>query len=152
MKRIQRFWVFGFLTLSALFLAACGQAAGATPTNTINIGTDGAMAFDQTGLTVRTGEQVTLTFTNDSTMQHNWVLVNGGDDVATRVDEAGIAAGPPEYLPANSPDVIAHTRMLNAGENQTITFTAPAPGTYTFFCSFPGHLAGGMKGTLTVVN
>ena len=24
------------------------------------------------------------------------------------------------------------------------------PGTYTFYCSVPGHEAGGMKGTLTV--
>jgi plastocyanin len=26
----------------------------------------------------------------------------------------------------------------------------PAPGTYTFFCSIPGHEAAGMKGTITV--
>jgi uncharacterized cupredoxin-like copper-binding protein len=32
-----------------------------------------------------------------------------------------------------------------------VTFTVPKkPGVYTFICTFPGHFAGGMKGTLTV--
>ncbi|HEU5090712.1 MAG TPA: plastocyanin/azurin family copper-binding protein, partial [Roseiflexaceae bacterium] len=31
-----------------------------------------------------------------------------------------------------------------------VTFKAPAPGTYTFLCTYPGHYAAGMKGTLTV--
>ena len=32
-----------------------------------------------------------------------------------------------------------------------IEFTAPAkPGSYTFFCTFPGHFAAGMKGVLVV--
>ena len=28
--------------------------------------------------------------------------------------------------------------MLGGGESDTITFDAPEPGTYIFFCSFPG--------------
>jgi uncharacterized cupredoxin-like copper-binding protein len=40
--------------------------------------------------------------------------------------------------------------MLAPGGKATITFTAPAAGTYTFLCTYPAHYAGGMKGTLTV--
>ena len=37
------------------------------------------------------------------------------------------------------------------GTGATSKFTATLkPGTYTFFCSVPGHEAGGMKGTLVV--
>jgi uncharacterized cupredoxin-like copper-binding protein len=29
--------------------------------------------------------------------------------------------------------------LLNAGASEEVTFTAPAPGTYEFVCTFPGH-------------
>jgi azurin len=48
------------------------------------------------------------------------------------------------------PDVIAHTGLVGPGETVEVTFKAPAAGTYTFLCSFPGHFAAGMKGTLVV--
>jgi plastocyanin len=43
-----------------------------------------------------------------------------------------------------------HVQIV-AGGNQARegSFTA-APGTYTFYCSIPGHRAAGMVGTLTV--
>jgi plastocyanin len=41
--------------------------------------------------------------------------------------------------------------VVGAGETSEVTFKAPAtPGSYTYLCSFPGHYAMGMKGTLTV--
>lgn len=45
--------------------------------------------------------------------------------------------------------VVATTRDLKPGESETI---APrlAAGTYTLFCSLPGHESLGIKGTLTV--
>lgn len=38
----------------------------------------------------------------------------------------------------------------SAGETETNGFTIDDAGEYTFYCSVPGHRAGGMEGTLTV--
>jgi uncharacterized cupredoxin-like copper-binding protein len=39
---------------------------------------------------------------------------------------------------------------VDSNDTKTITFDA-GPGTYTFYCSIPGHLESGMEGTLTVM-
>jgi|SRR3989344_1483047 len=44
----------------------------------------------------------------------------------------------------------AATRILNAGEEQTITFVADKVGTFEYYCSVGTHRAMGMVGTLTV--
>jgi azurin len=50
-----------------------------------------------------------------------------------------------------SDQIIAHTGLVAGGESDTVTFTAPEePGDYEYICTFPGHFAAGMKGTLTV--
>lgn len=154
MKMVKRIVMAGFL---ALALAACGGGGGGGNTGgatggPLNVEADGEnLAFKETTLSTAAGGQVTVNFNNTSTAnQHNWVLVNGGDDVAARVDEASIAAGPDKgYIP-EGPDVLAHTKLLNATEKDTVTFTAPAAGSYTYICTVPGHYAAGMKGTLTV--
>jgi uncharacterized cupredoxin-like copper-binding protein len=152
MKMVKRIAAAGVL---ALALAACGgggggNTSGGGASGNLTIGADGEnLAFDKTTLTAPAG-QISVQFNNTSTAnQHNWVLVNGGDDVAARVDEASIAAGPDKgYIP-EGPDVLVHTNLLNPGENGTATGNVTA-GTYTYICTVPGHYAAGMKGTLTV--
>jgi azurin len=47
--------------------------------------------------------------------------------------------------------VLAATKLAGNGETVEVTFDAPkTPGVYDFICTFPGHFAAGMKGTLTV--
>ncbi|MFV9507299.1 MAG: plastocyanin/azurin family copper-binding protein [Oscillochloridaceae bacterium umkhey_bin13] len=146
----------------ALVLAACGGggntsgggSAAPAPTGpvTIDIAADGEnLAFDKTTLTVGAGQQVTLNFDNVSVaQQHNWVLVNGGEDVSSAVATAGLMAGlAAEYLPADRSQIIANTGVLNGGAKETITFTAPGPGTYLYICTVPGHYPL-MQGTLIV--
>lgn len=124
------------------------QVQAATAAN-LTISTKGEeMAYDKTVLTVKAGEKVKLTFKNLSSMQHNWVLVKPG--TADKVATAGISAGYAKGWLAVGPDVLAHTKLLNAKTNQTIEFTAPTkPGDYPFVCTFPGHSAM-MKGVLKV--
>lgn len=144
-------WV-ALLTIAVFALAACGTNAtpggggGANQT----IGSQGeALAFDKTALTAPAGS-VQFTFNNTSTaQQHNFVIVRGGEEVAAQVYEAGVAAGPPDYLPADRANIVGATKMLAGRGSETITVEL-TPGTYTFICTYPGHYAAGMKGTLTV--
>lgn len=113
---------------------------------------DNQMAFDQERLAAPAGRQVTLTFRNESTIfQHNWVLVDGGPEVAERVYELAVAAGPArDYVPEDEPAVLAATKLVDSGDEETITFVTPAAGEYVYLCTFPGHYLAGMKGVLVV--
>ena len=120
----------------------------------LEISVDGdALKFSTGTLTVQAGAEVVLTFSNVSTInQHNWVLVRAEDKADVVTD--GTAAGPAnDWLKPGDPRVIAHTKLLNAGETGEIRFTAPEPGaTYQFVCTFPGHDASGMFGDLQVTS
>lgn len=149
----------------ALVLTACGGGGGAASGGGATSGSGGAaagatidiaaagenLAFDKTTLTATAGQQVTVNFQNTSAaQQHNWVLVSGGEDVASAVANAGLTAGPEaNYLPADQSQVIGATPLANGGETTSITFTAPAAGTYLYICTVPGHYPL-MQGTMTV--
>ena len=133
-------------------------SALATGTGTpLSLSTDPAqLVFSQPALTVKSG-LVNLTYTNGATaVQHNLVLVNGDTTVAEAVNTAAAAqvtrqtGGAGSVPPATTPNLLFGMQMLNPGEKATITFQTPPPGTYTFFCTFPGHFIAGMEGKLTV--
>ncbi len=80
---------------------------------------------------------------------HNWVLVKPGQEQSVLAN--GIKAGDNnDWLDVKDPGIIAATRLIEGGQRHSVTFNAPAPGTYTFVCTFPEHYQGGMKGTLTI--
>lgn len=148
----------------SLLLAACGgntggntggtggSGGGGTSGTTIDIASEGEnLAFDKPTLTLTSGQQVTLNFRNTSaSQQHNWILVNGGADVASSIATEGLTAGAEaNFLPSDQSQVIAATPLANGGETTSVTFTAPAPGTYLYICTVPGHYPL-MQGTLTV--
>ena len=80
------------------------------------------LKFDKTALTATEGS-VTVTLTNPSAIPHNIAIRGNGVDVKGDI--------------------------VSSGGKSTVTADLK-PGTYTFYCSIPGHEAAGMKGTLTV--
>jgi azurin len=84
-------------------------------------------------------------------MGHNWVLSSTADMPGIASD--GMAAGiDKNYLKDGDTRIIAHTKIIGAGEKDSVTFDVSklAAGTdYSFFCSFPGHISM-MKGTVTL--
>jgi azurin len=141
---------------SAAAPQAAAPAAAVDPskaTVTLEIGSDGdAMAYNKTTLKCKAGEIVKLVFTNNSkssNLQHNWVLVQAGKE--SDVDQAGIAAGQENgWIPQGHPAVIAHTKLVDPGQSETIYFQAPTQkGEVPYICTFPGHSMV-MKGKLIV--
>ncbi|MEM9158520.1 MAG: azurin [Verrucomicrobiota bacterium] len=118
----------------------------------IELGSNDMMQFDKTELRVPAGSKVTLTLNHTGklpkqAMGHNFVLLKAGTDLAAFGAKSAAAAAT-EYIPEGD-EVIAHTKLIGGGASATISFTAPAAGTYDFICSFPGHYAI-MKGKLIV--
>jgi azurin len=149
-----RFWLSGVALASTLVLAACGGSGEPTSStnSNLNISTAGeALQYAPAALNATAGQTVQVTFKNGSAAQkHNWVLVKGGDAEAQKVDDQAAAAGEAAgYIPTD-PNILSSVKLLNGGETGTASFTAPAAGSYTFLCTFPGHYVAGMKGTLTV--
>jgi len=82
----------------------------------------GALAYDTDSLEAKAGT-VNVDFTNDAPIGHDVVFENDSGEVASSA--------------------------ILTGGSETVSFEAE-PGSYTFFCSLPGHEEAGMKGTLTV--
>lgn len=106
--------------------AAAQQGTAATskpggPT-TLQIQTDPVqLAFVPTALTAPAGK-ITIVMTNKSPIQHS-----------VAIDAPGDVAG----------------QIVNMGQTSTTTATLKA-GSYTYYCTVPGHRQAGMVGTLTV--
>jgi len=103
--------------------AAGGGGAGGASTVDISTPSGSTLAFDQKDATAKAGS-VTVNFDNKQSLQH---------DVAV-ADSSG--------------KVLGQTQLVSSGTaNATVDLQA---GTYTFYCTVPGHREAGMQGTLTV--
>lgn len=103
------------------------------------------MQFSLKEIKVKAGQKVKITLRhigklNKDMMGHNVVILKPGVDMAEFASLASTEKAN-DYIPADSQDVIAHTKLIGGGETTSIEFDAPAVGTYTFICSFPAHFA-----------
>jgi plastocyanin len=97
-----------------------GQAAG---TIKFVAESDGSFAYTEEDVTATAGKS-TIEFDNPSSVPHDVVIE----------DEGGETVGQTEIITSDT-------------DSAEVDLEA---GTYTFYCSVPGHREGGMEGTLTV--
>lgn len=129
---------------------------GQNGARTVEVGVNDTMKYSVTTIAVKPGETIRIVLKSTSTLPklalaHNLVILKQGTN-AKRFLEAGAAAREHDFIaPAMKDRVLAATPMAGPGESAEVTFTAPQkPGTYEFICTFTGHYALGMKGTLVV--
>ena len=150
-----------------LVLAGCGRSeppaattaaspeAPADGKRVIVLTADDTMKFNLAEIHAKPGEALRITLKNTGrmpkqAMAHNWVLLQPMADSDFTAFAMAASGKAPDYLPADRAQVLAATKLLGAGESDTIEITAPAtPGEYPFLCTFPGHFAL-MKGKLIV--
>jgi uncharacterized cupredoxin-like copper-binding protein len=89
---------------------------------TLSTDPGGQLRFNTTTLQAKAGS-VQIVMSNPAPISHNISLQGAGVD--------------------------AHGATVGHGGTSTVTATLK-PGTYTFYCSVPGHRQAGMQGTLTV--
>ena len=148
MKKVVALFV---LALASVALVACGSSDSSTTTTTsggeeasggaaaesgketggegggsaveFEADPNGELAYTTTEASAKAGK-VTVDFKNPQSLTH---------DVAIE-DSGGKEVGKTELI----------------GEGETSTSVDLKPGTYTFYCTVPGHREAGMEGTLTV--
>jgi len=106
--------------------------------------------YDIKEFTVKPGQKVKLTLINpaDSVTRqpHNVIIVKPGKkDVVGMAANNGMAD--PTFLTTkqavpDSPEILHHSKLVQAGQQDTIEFTAPTEvGDYPYLCTYPGHWA-----------
>jgi len=111
------------------------------------------IAFDQAALQVPFAKTISLRFINeaakDSEILHNVAILKPGtyDEVMKELQKNGYDI---EKMRSNK-NIIAMTKALEPGKEETITFSPGAPGFYPYVCLMAGHGDMlGMKGVLSI--
>ncbi|UFH49851.1 azurin [Pseudomonas sp. KNUC1026] len=138
--------------IAALFALATAPVWANDACSTDIAGTD-QMTYDKSEIVIpKSCKTFTVTLKHPgempvSVMGHNWVLAKTDD--LEGIDADGQDAGESNnYLKPGDSRVLAHTRLIGAGEQDSVTFDTAllkAGTAYSFFCSYPVH-ANVMKG------
>ncbi|HEY1050613.1 MAG TPA: plastocyanin/azurin family copper-binding protein [Prosthecobacter sp.] len=133
---------------------APAAAAASGPAIEVLIKPDPAnpLAYDTKTIAVKAGQTVKLTFNNTHPtlpQPHNFVLGKLGVDKGKMlgIAMAAMTLVDKGYIP-DSQDILAHTKLIQPNQSETIEFVVPTAGEYNYICTFPGHGAI-MNGVLT---
>lgn len=143
------------LVLAAVF-AGPAPTVNAQAGRTINLTGNDSLQYSLTTITAKPGEKLTIVLRTMSMqpaaqMAHNFVILKPGANIDQFAMMAGMARDHGYIPPQFKAQILVSTDMVAANEVSKATFTAPTkPGTYTYFCTYPAHFNGGMKGTLIV--
>jgi len=113
--------------LAVALLAACGGGGGggaSQPSGSTKV-TMTEFKFDPSTITVAHGK-VVFFLVNSGTTSHDMAIRDG------------------------SGNRLAISDLVSAGDSSVFTVDNIAAGSYTIYCTQPGHESSGMKGTLTV--
>ena len=146
-----------FAKLVAVSLLSIASAQVMAAECKVTVDSTDQMSFNTKEIAIdKSCKQFTVELTHSgklpkNVMGHNLVVSKEADMQAIATD--GIGAGlDNNYLKAGDTRVIAHTKVIGAGEKDSLTIDVSklaAGEKYGFFCSFPGHIAM-MKGTVTL--
>ncbi len=126
--------------------AAAPAPAANLPVLEVTLKPDAAnpLAYDTKSISAKVGQKVKVTFNNTHPtlpQPHNFVLGKlGTKDKMMTIAMSAITLVDKGYIP-DSPDILAHTKLINPGQSESIEFTLTAAGEYPYFCTFPGHVA-----------
>jgi azurin len=139
---------------------AARQRGAAAPVRTIviTVGDPAGekMTYSLSQITAKPGERLRIRLLSTGkmpkiAMAHNWVLLARGSNAKAFADAAANARATDFIPPALRAQVLARTGLLGPGESEEVMVTVPkVPGAYPYLCTFAGHFAAGMAGTLTV--
>lgn len=146
-----------FAKLVAVSLLSIASAQVMAAECKVTVDSTDQMSFNTKEIAIdKSCKQFTVELTHSGSlpknvMGHNLVVSKEADMQAIATD--GIGAGlDNNYLKAGDTRVIAHTKVIGAGDKDSLTIDVSklaAGEKYGFFCSFPGHISM-MKGTVVL--
>ncbi|HWJ60805.1 MAG TPA: cupredoxin domain-containing protein [Acidimicrobiales bacterium] len=148
-RRARRAIPVALVLALVLTLAACGSDgsdAGGNAARTIEI-TMADNTYAPGDVTVPAGEEVTFTFTNDGTVDHEALIGSAADQAAHEEEMEG---GEMDGMDHGDMGAASEAVTVAPGATRSMSMTFDDPGTYLIGCHVPGHYAAGMKATITV--
>lgn len=128
---------------ASMLLVGCAGSGGEADTSVEVRGTQD-LNFEPSEFTAPAGEEVTVELATDETVEHDFTIEGAVDAGQANGGTGG------DHDDGDTPETDLLVVHVAAGQTGTGTFTINESGTYTVYCSVPGHREAGMEATLEI--